>query len=102
MTSFLQENCLSTEPEVQFLFFRPDFAPTTEGVCVGYRVNAHKNVAEITVHHMKKGFTRGIARTAVSGKAKAGKCYEIVVVPQAVEASVVLGAKFFLLTRGVL
>lgn len=93
---------LSTEKPLQFTFFRPEYSEVDEGVCVGYRLLEGRTVAEITVHHMKSGFRRELCRTIVTGKAKAGKCYEIVIHPEAPEESVVLGAKFFLLTRGVI
>ena len=51
---------------------------------------------------MKYVYFRPEFSSAVSsGKAKVGKCFEVMVHPADVEASVILGAKYFLLTRGI-
>lgn len=84
-------------PALRFIFFRADpyyqFAPL---YCAGYTVGGN-GVASITIHQADSG--RVLARQAVVRKMKAGKTFEIVTVPHRLEESIILGAKYFLLTR---
>lgn len=63
--------------------------------CVGYTVD-EDGIASITVH---KSVGRSLARAVIAQKHAAGKTFEIVTVPHRLEESIILGAKYFLLTR---
>jgi hypothetical protein len=106
-------------PAIRFVFFRAEgwlpqlyeakevkngvceavlLPPASAGlVCVGYTVDA-EGVASIAVHKLGK-LGRVMGKQIVTGKILAGKTFEIVTVPHRLEQSIILGAKYFLLTR---
>lgn len=84
-------------PAISFAFFRANpYSRHAPLYCVGYTVDGN-GVASITVG--KATYDRITGRQAVARKMKAGKTFEIVTVPHRLEESIILGAKYFLLTR---
>lgn len=101
-------------PKLQYLFFRRDprqypstpsrhpyfdFWNQTDLICVGYdTISTINGIASITVAPVGSQ-TRAMCKEVVKGKHAAGKTFEIVTVPHRLKESIILGAKYFLLTR---
>lgn len=77
---------------------KPMDPPADELLCVGYSTTDASNIASISVFPVGSK-SRELCKEIVRGKHAAGKTFEIVTVPHRVAESVVLGAKYFLLTR---
>lgn len=100
---------MQANSDMKFVFLRPGEylqelppkgSPDVDGVAVGYVVEG--DVAALTCHIMRgDSFDREIGRQACRGKYAKGKTFEVQILPKAVEESVILGAKYFLLSRGI-
>lgn len=67
--------------------------------CVGYdTISTINGIASITVVPVGSQ-TRAMCKEVVKGKHAAGKTFEVVFVPHRLKESIILGAKYFLLTR---
>jgi hypothetical protein len=91
----------NTSPPLRFIFFRYEMWPGSAGgelYCVGYHPPLWSDTVSITVFPIGSK-SRELCKEVVRGKHAVGKTFEIVTVPHRLEESVVLGAKYFLLTR---
>lgn len=88
-------------PNINYLYFRTEPWEGSKLVCVGYTVElvGFQLVASLSVHICTGPVDRKLGREIVAGKIAKGKTFEVVVLPKRIMASIILGAKYFLLSR---